>query len=470
MNEDKSRENPDASEVNSSFSVPRSSFPVRPAAMAPFDEAAQWIAGGLWPRAIADSGRPVVAVLCNLTPLELIHAAGAMPVRLCAGAVVECSSNDSNSQSAVHNRESESENRKSRIAVLPRDMCQVAKGAVVRLDALRKQMGRAPVAVVVPSTCDWKAQCCDFLGPSDEIRVLAVPRDRSSPRARREWRQQIAELADFLVHKLKAYAADINRLEAYATDPDRLEPYTAGTPISRRTLLRAIGLYQQATALGRRLADLMKQPHPPIAGADLMLVFNLFYSLPVEKWIGAASSLLEEMRHRLSACEAGGQAAPPTRLLLVGAPIIWPNWELPLLIESLGGQIVADALCSSYRGFSDLVSVDETSRTALIEALADRYLLPCTCPCFTSDEEYLWRVENQIADFRVEGAVIHRLKNCYLFDMEAKRLEDLFRKHTIPPIQIESDYESPASAALTTRIEAFLDLLKQKTDNPLESQ
>jgi benzoyl-CoA reductase/2-hydroxyglutaryl-CoA dehydratase subunit BcrC/BadD/HgdB len=44
--------------------------------------------------------------------------------------------------------------------------------------------------------------------------------------------------------------------------------------------------------------------------------------------------------------------------------------------------------------------------------------------------------------------------------MEAKRLEELFRKQGIPHLPIESDYESPAPAALTTRIEAFLDLLR----------
>jgi len=66
-------------------------------------------------------------------------------------------------------------------------------------------------------------------------------------------------------------------------------------------------------------------------------------------------------------------------------------------------------------------------------------------------------------DFRVAGAVIHRLKNCYLFDMEAKRLEELFRRRGIPPLQIESDYESPTPAALITRVEAFLEVVRQNS-------
>jgi benzoyl-CoA reductase/2-hydroxyglutaryl-CoA dehydratase subunit BcrC/BadD/HgdB len=401
--------------------------------LAPFFEAAREIGESHWPRALVESGKPTVAVLCNLAPLELIHAAGAVPVRLCAGSTADPRLNATNAESKI-------QNLKSKILEAPRDLCQVVKGAAARLDALKKMTGRALAAVIVPATCDWKTHCCGFLGLGDEARVLAVPREKSSLRARREWRRQIADLADFLAQR-------------------------TGVPITRESLLWSVTLYQQASRLGRRLADLMKPPVPPIPGADLMLVFNLYYSLPVETWIEAAAPLLSEIRHKLSANEEyslTSRATARPRLLLVGAPIIWPHWELPRLIESLGGTIVADALCSSYRGFGDLVSVDETTRPALIEALADRYLLPSTCPCFAPNEEYLWRVENQLDDFRVEGAIIHRLKNCYLYDMEAKRLEDTFRSRDLPCLQVETDYESPAPAALTTRVEAFLDLLRQR--------
>jgi len=416
--------------MNSSFSVQDSAFSTRPAAMAPFLEAARQIAEGFWPQPLVECGKPIVAVLCNLAPLELIHAAGAVPVRLCAGEIPGSRSTTDPLQSAIRNPQSA-------IPDAPRDLCHVVKGAAARLDALKRQTGRPPAAVIVPSTCDWKSHCCGFLGLGDEARVLAVPRDKSSAGARREWRRQIGDLADFLVAR-------------------------TGTPIARGPLLKSVMLYQQASRLGRRLADVMTQPVPPISGSDLMLVFNLYYSLPVETWMEAAAALLDETRRGLSAGEDRRSPICPTRLLLAGAPIIWPHWSLPRLIESLGGAIVADALCSSYRGFSDLVSMDETTRPALIEALADRYLLPCTCPCFAPNEEYLWRVEKQADAFRVEGAIIHRLKNCYLYDMEAGRLEDLFRRRDLPCLQVETDYESPAPAALTTRIETFLDLLRQR--------
>lgn len=413
-----------------------------------FAEAAQQIGDGRWPQAVVESTKPFVAVVCNLAPLELIHAAGALPVRLCAGAVSVSQGDEFTSHSKIANHKSAIEP--------PRDMCQVVKGAAGRLSTLREQTGRDPIAVIVPSTCDWKTHCCGFLGVSDKAYTLEVPRDKSSALARRAWRRQITELADFL-----------GRL--------------TGTPITRSSLLHSIRLYQQASALGRRLSDLMKQPNPPIAGADLLLVFNLFYFLPVETWIFAAAELLRKMEESFQA-SAFRSPNPkpqtpdprpetpypppqtpepiPARLLLVGAPIIWPNWTLPRLIESLGGVIVADALCSGYRGFSDLVSVDETTRPALIESLADRYLLPCTCPCFTPNEEYLWRVENLAEDFHADGAIIHRLRNCYLYEVEAQRLEEMFRARNLPSLQVESDYESPVPAALATRVEAFLDLLK----------
>ncbi|MCX8036174.1 MAG: 2-hydroxyacyl-CoA dehydratase family protein [Candidatus Sumerlaeia bacterium] len=387
------------------------------------EKAAEQIAEGHWPEAVAESGRSVVAVVCNLAPLELIHASGATPVRLCAG---------------------EAGPLPEGVPEPPRQMCPVVKGAAARLGALRRQVGERLVAVVIPGTCDWKARYGDFLGLGDGALVLDVPRDKSSWEARQAWRRQIAALADYLGRR-------------------------TGAPATRASLLRSIALYQQATALGRRLTEQMKQAPPPMSGSDLMRVFNLFYSLPIEVWIEAAGALLAGIgmdgmdgADKLDKVDGGAGGAKGPRILVVGAPIIWPHWQVPRLIESLGGRIVADALCSSYRGFSDLVSVDETTRTGLLDALADRYLLPCTCPCFGSDEEYLWRVENQTRDFRIEGAVIHRLKSCYLYDLEADRLEGLFRRLGLPCLQIEDDYESPAPAGLATRIEAFLDMVRSR--------
>lgn len=398
--------------MNSQPSISPSTKPVdRPAAMKPFDDAAHAIATGRWPEPVAKANRPIVTVACNLTPLELIHAAGALPLRLCAG-----------SCGTGAGREA------------PRDTCQVVKGMPERVAALEEQLDRQVAAIVIPATCEWKARGARLLEPQDRVKVLPIPRDKSPTRVRGRWRELNADLAGFLGER-------------------------TGTAIRRRALLRSVELYQRAAWLGRRLADLMKSPWPPLAGADLLLAFNMFYSLPVETWIEAAEALLDEIGK--SEAESGETRDEP-RLLLVGAPVIWPNWWLPKMIEEAGGRIVSDALCSSYRGFSDLVSVDETNKSALIEALADRYLLACTCPCFTPNEEYLWRIENQVRDFRVHGAVLHRLKNCYLFDMEMKRLSEMFKRLDIPVLQVESDYESRPLGALTTRVEAFLDLVRGK--------
>jgi benzoyl-CoA reductase/2-hydroxyglutaryl-CoA dehydratase subunit BcrC/BadD/HgdB len=394
--------------------------------LAPFDEAAEQIAGGRWPEALASVQRPVVAVVCNLAPLELIHAAGGVAVRLCAGS---CSANPAKGAAASMQA--------------PRDTCQVVKGSRERLAALEAQLGRAPAAVVTPTTCDWKAKCRTLLASGQTVHVLHVARDKSAAGVREEWRRQVAGLAGFLEKQL-------------------------GCKIKRRELIRSIARYQDAAMLGRRLAEVMKRPDPPIAGADLMLVFNLFYSLPVETWIAWAGDLLDQLNRVAMPPESAEveRAARRPRLLLVGAPLIWPNWQLPGMLEDAGGRIVSDALCSSYRGFSDLVSVDETSRAELVRALADACFLPCSCPCFTPNEEYLWRIENQARDWQVDGAVIHRLKSCYLFDTEAKRLERMFRRLSIPQLTVESDYEAPTAGALQTRVEAFLDLAHTPSEAP----
>ena len=68
--------------------------------------------------------------------------------------------------------------------------------------------------------------------------------------------------------------------------------------------------------------------------------------------------------------------------MLTGTPLAIPNWKLHNIIETSGGAVVCEEMCTGTRYFERLV--DETKETVdeQIQALAERYM-GINCACFT---------------------------------------------------------------------------------------
>jgi benzoyl-CoA reductase/2-hydroxyglutaryl-CoA dehydratase subunit BcrC/BadD/HgdB len=106
-----------------------------------------------------------------------------------------------------------------------------------------------------------------------------------------------------------------------------------------------------------------------------------------------------------------------------------------------------------------VVETDEGAVDDMMRDLAGRYLLPSTCPCFSSVDDRLDRILNLIEEFNVDGVVQHGLRLCQLFDMETRRLRETLRQQDIPFLNVQTDYSQEDVEQVRTRIEAFLELL-----------
>ena len=133
------------------------------------------------------------------------------------------------------------------------------------------------------------------------------------------------------------------------------------------------------------------------------------------------------------------------RVLLTGSSVVFPNWKIPNLIEGSGGALVCDELCTSNRYLNDMVAIDEKGMTDMIHAIADRYLLPCSCPVFSDMLDRKSRLLTMIEDYKIEGVVYHVLKGCHPYDVELRSIENEFSKRGISQLKIETDY-SPEDA------------------------
>jgi benzoyl-CoA reductase/2-hydroxyglutaryl-CoA dehydratase subunit BcrC/BadD/HgdB len=141
---------------------------------------------------------------------------------------------------------------------------------------------------------------------------------------------------------------------------------------------------------------------------------------------------------------------------------VFPNIKVPLLIDEMGGALVADETCMGDRFFYDPLAVADSSFDGIMRALANRYIRPCTCPTFWDCTQRIYRLKQMIKDNAVEGIIYHVLRGCLVYDFEYQMIEEELGKLDIPVIRVETDYNEEDVEQLRIRIEAFIELLKLK--------
>ena len=177
----------------------------------------------------------------------------------------------------------------------------------------------------------------------------------------------------------------------------------------------------------------------------------------IDRWIQKTEELCEELKNR-SSCIMGRSS----RLLLTGAPIIWPNFKVLNIVEETGANIVIDELCSGTQALYDPVEVDEWTEEIMLKAIANRYLLPSTCPCFTETNDRIDKILQMAKDFSIDGVIYHSLRLCQLYDIEQGLVKQVLKDKGIPMLSIHTDYSREDVEQLKTRVEAFLEMLKSR--------
>jgi benzoyl-CoA reductase/2-hydroxyglutaryl-CoA dehydratase subunit BcrC/BadD/HgdB len=140
------------------------------------------------------------------------------------------------------------------------------------------------------------------------------------------------------------------------------------------------------------------------------------------------------------------------RLLLAGGHLDDPGYIG--IIESQGGLVVADRLCTgSYPG---LLPIPETGDP--ITVLAKHYLTKTSCPRMM--ESFTERAEDIVTlarESRADGVVIQILKFCDTWGVEAAAFVSYIREAGIPLLRLERDYRLGSEGQLRTRIQAFIE-------------
>jgi benzoyl-CoA reductase/2-hydroxyglutaryl-CoA dehydratase subunit BcrC/BadD/HgdB len=356
-------------------------------------------------------GRKVIGTFCVFVPEELVLAADAVCVGLCAGAEI---------------------GKESAEKILPRNTCALIKSFVgFKLSRLCPYIESCDL-VVGETTCDGKKKAYEIFAEYAPVYVMEIP--------------QMKQACDKDLWK-----AEVQRFKA------RIEEIT-GREITAARLKEAIKLVNERRRALQRLNRLRAAVPTPISGRDVLLINQIsFYDDPV-RFTAKINELCDELEKRVKAGEGVVPKDTP-RLMLSGCPMAVPNWKLPYIVESSGAVIVGEESCIGTRNIRDLVDESGDTLEAMLDALVDRYMR-IDCACFTPNQERLDHIAAMAKDLRVEGVIHFALNFCQPYAIEAFKVGRALEAVGIPMLSIETDYSMEDVEQLKTRVEAFLEMVR----------
>jgi benzoyl-CoA reductase/2-hydroxyglutaryl-CoA dehydratase subunit BcrC/BadD/HgdB len=360
------------------------------------------------------SDKVKVGTMCIQVPAEIVHALDATPVRLCNGFYTDDEIGSD---------------------LLPQKSCPLVKSTIGHF--VSDNFSDRPDVVISPTTCDQKAKSGSVIEEMGyTLFDMEFPRTKESEESREYWRRSVRKFTAELSN-------DLNK------------------KLTRKKLKASITKIGYAQHLYHQLNNLRKNENSPILGVDMFLVTNAFFFDNIDNWINAMKPLVEEMQQRVKDEYNAAHKRSP-RIVYTGSPPIFPNLKIPLTIEESDAIIVADETCSSNRMFNDMVSVDEWFVNDMVDAVADRYLKACTCPIFTKNNDRIRRIIELARDYKADGVVYQAFAGCQVYEMEQRSVLEAMEKEGIPILYIESDYSPNQGGQLTTRVEAFIESLKNR--------
>jgi benzoyl-CoA reductase/2-hydroxyglutaryl-CoA dehydratase subunit BcrC/BadD/HgdB len=358
------------------------------------------------------SGKKVIGSFCMFVPKELIMALDAVPLRMCSGIAA-----------TIYPSEE----------LLPNVLCPMIKSSLGLKMSCMSPYFEACDAVVVPITCDGKAKLGEILQDYLPTIQLNIPRRRDSP-----------HIADFIDSELKSLIGELEVI--------------TGKSLKTSALKAAIKKTRAEQQAQIRLQDLRKRGFAPLWGRDALMVSQALFYDDTERWTRQVNKLCDELEARVNTGKAVVEESSP-RILLTGSPVIFPNFKIPHLIEEHGGIIVADETCAGSRNIKEPVVIDEWIKHDMLRALTEKYILPCTCACFTPNMSRMDVLTEMVEAYEIDGVCYHVLRGCLNYDIESRKIENLLKSHNIPMLKVETDYAQEDVEQIRTRIEAFLEMI-----------
>ncbi|MHB8110058.1 MAG: 2-hydroxyacyl-CoA dehydratase subunit D [Syntrophorhabdaceae bacterium] len=362
-------------------------------------------------RELKASGKKVIGYLSALGPVEIMTAAGVLPIRLKGNVSEAISKGDAYMESIV--------------CPFVRNVFDAAvKGKYDFLDGM-----------LLPHQCDSIDRTNETWSYTLNLpywHFLNLPHVADDPSI------------EFTKEILKIFVKS-------------LEKFT-GKTITNEAITEAVKAHNHNRKLMRDLYELRKSNPPLISGVEMMKVLVAAMSLPVEESNALIEAVTNEVKERKPAASNG----KAKRIMLIGDQI--DDVAVIEAIESTGAYLVMDDLSTGSKMYWQ--DVDVTADP--LQGIAERYLRKLKVPTTfvgsadTYDgilEERFGHMKKYVNDFKVDGAILFIYKYCDPYGFEVPAIKSYVEKAGAPVLYLEDEYSTSSLARVKTRIEAFLEMI-----------
>ncbi len=361
-------------------------------------------------RELKAAGKKVIGYLSALGPVEILTAAGVVPLRLKGNVAEAITKGDAFMETIV--------------CPFVRNVFDAAvKGKYDFLDGM-----------VLPHQCDSIDRTNETWSYNLELpywHFLNVPHVTDNPSI------------DFMKDILRVFIGT-------------LEEFT-GQKISNDAIAQAVKAHNENRRLMRELYALRKGNPPLISGTEMMKVLVAAMSLPVDESSALIKSVTEEVKQRKA-----GPAGKSARIMLIGDQI--DDVAIIDAIEGTGACLVMDDISTGSKMYWQ--DVDATADP--LQGIAERYLKKLKIPTtFVGSgdnyqeilEERFGHMKKYIKEFNVNGVILFIYKYCDPYGFEVPAIKSFIEADGTPVLYVEDEYSTSTLARLKTRIEAFLEMI-----------
>lgn len=365
--------------------------------------------GFLRMKELKDSGAKVVGLFCSFVPVEIIYAAGALPVGLC-----------SFTDEPIPAAESR----------LPKNLCPLIKASYGFALTDTCPYFYFSDLVVGETTCDGKKKMFELLGELKQTYVMQLPHSRNAE-SLRFWKSEII-----------AFKEKVERF--------------FGVTITDEELRKAIHRKNHEREVMRAYLELGKLDPAPMSGYEMGTRLDAgSFSFDLDQRCRMVEERTAEILADWEANRKGKPSLKP-RLLVTGCPNAGVREKVIRAVEEMGADIVAFDTCNGMR---DKVELVDESNPDPYEALAIKYL-NINCSVMSPNDSRREYLERMIDEYHVDGVIEIVLQSCHTYDVEAYFIKRMVtEKKRLPYLNIETDYSQSDKGQISTRLAAFLETI-----------
>lgn len=370
-----------------------------------FNEARQ--AGFMKMKKLKEDGGRVVGIYCSFVPLEIIMAAKAAPVSLCA-----------TSEEPINAAEAD----------LPRNLCPLIKASYGFALTDTCPYFYFSDLIVGETTCDGKRKMFEIMNELKETYVMKLPNHRDDM-ALTVWEHEMVKFKE------------------------KLEDFY-GITITEDDIKECIRLKNIERDVVLKFLELGKLDPSPVTGYELGTKLDALSFIPdIHERISQIEKRTEEVLKDWEENYKGRTSKRP-RILITGCPNGGVRDKTIKALEELGADVVAFDACNAIR--EKIEKVDP--QLPIYKALAKKYL-NINCSIMSPNTARLEYIGDMIDEYHIDGVLEIILQACHTFAIESHYVKKTVLEKGKSYIMIETDYSKSDVGQINTRLEAFLETI-----------